>query len=184
MRIPDASAAGGLRHAVLKLEDIGHSTVITEGRAGSAPVRPLGSYQQKLLTAARFGSPYPYEIARLFTSGGAGCGLPAGSFQELDLDADDELVPVQREPGTNSAHLVVGLISNPTDVVPEGLQRVMLLSDPTQGLGNLAEPECRRVNAALAYAAKHRLPVEWFAVCSGALIAMDSGTCLLYTSRR
>jgi hypothetical protein len=49
-------------------------------------------------------------------------------------------------------------------------------SDPTEGLGNLAEPECRRVNAALAYAARHRLPVEWFAVCSGALIAMDSGT--------
>ena len=86
-------------------------------------------------------------------NGGAGCGLPAGSFQELDLDADDRLVPVQREPGTNTAHLIVGLISNPTEVVPEGMQRVMLLSDPTQGLGNLAEPECRRVNAALAYAA-------------------------------
>lgn len=85
-------------------------------------------------------------------------------------------MPVQREPGTNTAHLVVELISNPTEVVPEGMQRVMLLSDPTQGLGNLAEPECRRVNAALAYAAEHRLPVEWFAVCSGALIAMDSGT--------
>ena len=176
VRIPDASGAGGLRHAVLKLEDVGRSTVVTEGRAGSEPVRPLGRYQQKLLTAARFGSPYPYEIARLFANGGAGCGLPAGSFQELDLGADDQLVPVQREPGTNTAHLVVGLISNPTEVVPEGLQRVMLLSDPTQGLGNLAEPECRRVNAALAYAAERRLPVEWFAVCSGALIAMDSGT--------
>ena len=71
---------------------------------------------------------------------------------------DDRLVPVRREPGTNSAHLVVGLVSNPTEVVPEGMQRVMLLSDPTQGLGNLAEPECRRVNAALVYAAEHRLP--------------------------
>ena len=176
VRFPDASAAGGLRHAVLKFEDVGRSTVVTEGHAGNEPVRPLGSYQQKLLTAARFGSPYPYEIARLFASGGAGCGLPAGSFQELDLGPDDRLVPVRREPGTNSAHLVVGLVSNPTEVVPEGMQRVMLLSDPTQGLGNLAEPECRRVNAALVYAAEHRLPVEWFAVCSGALIAMDSGT--------
>ena len=176
VRFPDASAAGGLRHAVLKFEDVGRSTVVTEGHAGNEPVRPLGSYQQKLLTAARFGSPYPYEIARLFASGGAGCGLPAGSFQELDLGPDDRLVPVRREPGTNSAHLVVGLVSNPTEVVPEGMQRLMLLSDPTQGLGNLAEPECRRVNAALVYAAEHRLPVEWFAVCSGALIAMDSGT--------
>jgi acetyl-CoA carboxylase carboxyltransferase component len=176
VRIPDPGAAGGLRHAVLKFEDVGRSTLVTEGLAGTAPVRPLGSYQQKVLTSARFGSPYPFEIVRLFTEGGAGCGLPTGWFQELDLDAHDHLVPVQREPGSNSAHLIVGLVSNPTDVVPEGMQRVMLLSDPTQGLGNLAEPECRRVNAALAYAAKHRLPVEWFAVCSGALIAMDSGT--------
>jgi hypothetical protein len=176
VRIPDAAAPGGLRDAVLKFEDVGHSTLVSEGRAGTEPVRPLGRYQQKLLTAARFGSPYPFEIARLFTHGGGGCGLPAGSFQELELDDQDELVPVQREPGTHTAHVVVGLISNPTEVVPEGLRRVMMLSDPTQGLGNLAEPECRRVNAALAYAARHRLPVEWFAVCSGALIAMDSGT--------
>jgi hypothetical protein len=141
--------------------------VVTEGVAGSEPVRPLGSYQQKLLTAARFGSPYPYEIARLIHQRRRRLRPAPGSFQELDLDADDQLVPVQREPGTNTAHLVVGLISNPTEVVPEGMKRVMLLSDPTQGLGNLAEPECRRVNAALAYAAQHRLPVEWFAVCSG-----------------
>ncbi len=176
VRIPDPAASGGLRDAVLKFEDVGHSTLVSEGHAGKEPVRPLGRYQQKLLTAARFGSPYPFEIARLFTHGGGGCGLPPGSFQELDLDEQDELVPVQREPGTHTAHVVVGLISNPTDVVPEGVRRVMILSDPTEGLGNLAEPECRRVNAALAYGAKHKLPVEWFAVCSGALIAMDSGT--------
>ncbi len=83
---------------------------------------------------------------------------------------------LNREPGTNSAHLIVGLLTNHTDVVPEGIQRVSILSDPTQGLGNLAEPECRRINAALAYALDHQLPVEWFAVSSGALIAMDSGT--------
>jgi acetyl/propionyl-CoA carboxylase alpha subunit/acetyl-CoA carboxylase carboxyltransferase component len=176
VRIPDSAAAGGLRDAVLKFEDVGRSTLVSEGRAGVEPVRPLGPYQQKVLTAARFGSPYPYEIVRLIALGGAGCGLPTGGFQELDLGDDDQLVPVQREPGTNTAHVIVGLVSNPTDVVPEGMRRVMLLSDPTQGLGNLAEPECRRINAALAYAAEHQLPVEWFAVCSGALIAMDSGT--------
>ncbi len=71
---------------------------------------------------------------------------------------------------------MVGLLTNHSEVVPEGMTRVAILSDPTQGLGNLAEPECRRINAALAYAHEHRLPVEWFAVSSGALIAMDSGT--------
>ena len=34
------------------------------------------------------------------------------------------------------------------------MTRVAMLSDPTRGLGNLAEPECRRVNAALALAAE------------------------------
>ena len=176
VRIPDESEPGGLRDAVLHIEDVGHGLIVREERAGDQPVRPLGAYQQKVLTAARFGTPYPYEIVRLFTQHAPADGLPADSFVELDLDVDDRLVPVQREPGGNSAHIVVGLLTNHSSVVPEGMQRVALLSDPTQGLGNLAEPECRRINAALTYALEHRLPVEWFAVSSGALIAMDSGT--------
>ncbi len=176
VRIPDESEAEGLRHAVLHIEDVGHGLIVREERAGDQPVRPLGAYQQKVLTAARFGTPYPYEIVRLFTQHAPADGLPPDSFVELDLDVDDRLVPVHREPGGNSAHIVVGLLTNHSSVVPEGMQRVALLSDPTQGLGNLAEPECRRINAALTYALEHRLPVEWFAVSSGALIAMDSGT--------
>jgi acetyl/propionyl-CoA carboxylase alpha subunit/acetyl-CoA carboxylase carboxyltransferase component len=176
VRIPDDSQPEGLRHAVLHIEDVGHGLIVREERAGDEPVRPLGDYQQKVLTAARFGSPYPYEIVRLFTQHPPADGLPSDSFVELDLDANDRLVPVHREPGGNSAHIVVGLLTNHSSVVPEGMRRVALLSDPTQGLGNLAEPECRRVNAALSYALEHRLPVEWFAVSSGALIAMDSGT--------
>ncbi|MBT8240087.1 MAG: fused acetyl/propionyl-CoA carboxylase subunit alpha/methylmalonyl-CoA decarboxylase subunit alpha, partial [Acidimicrobiia bacterium] len=120
--------------------------------------------------------PYPHEIVRLFTERAHENDLPDDTFQELDLDTDDQLVPVNREPGTNTAHLIVGLLTNHSSVVPEGITRVAILSDPTQGLGNLAEPECRRINAALAYALEHGLPVEWFAVSSGALIAMDSGT--------
>ena len=176
VRRPDPGAPGGLRVAVLQFEAVGNSVLVNEGSAGNEPIRPLGAYQQKVLTAARFGSPYPYEIARLLTRRGARDDLPADRFQELDLDAEDRLVPVDREPGRNTAHIVVGLVTQHTSVVPEGMTRVALLSDPTQGLGNLAEPECRRINAALAYALQRRLPVEWFAVSSGALIAMDSGT--------
>jgi len=176
VRRPDPAAPGGLRDAVLQIEEVGHSVLVSETRAGAEPIRPLGAYQQKVLAAARIGAPYPYEIVRLFTQRGGGNGAPPDRFQELDLDAEHRLVPVQREPGRNSAHVVVGLITNHTRVVPEGMTRVAVLSDPTQGLGNLAEPECRRINAALAYALAHKLPVEWFAVSSGALIAMDSGT--------
>jgi acetyl/propionyl-CoA carboxylase alpha subunit/acetyl-CoA carboxylase carboxyltransferase component len=183
VRVPDPGAADQLRDAVLHIEDVGNSVVVREERAGDQPVRPLGSYRQKVLTAARFGSPYPYEITRLLTDHAPVEGLPRDSFQELELEAgsdpqgvDDRLVAVDREPGNNTAHVVLGVITNHTAVVPEGMRRMVLLSDPTQGLGNLAEPECRRINAALASALEQQIPVEWFAVSSGALIAMDSGT--------
>jgi acetyl-CoA carboxylase carboxyltransferase component len=83
---------------------------------------------------------------------------------------------VNRPPASNTAHLVVGLLTTYTDLVPEGMTRLAMLSDPTQGLGNLAEPECRLINASLALAAERKIPVEWYACSSGALIAMDSGT--------
>ena len=40
----------------------------------------------------------------------------------------------------------------------------------------VAEPECRRIIAALDMAEELGVPVEWFALSSGARIAMDSGT--------
>ncbi len=175
VRLPVPGRRNTLRDAVLQVEVVGSRLLVSEKRAGDQPVGPLGAYQQKVLTAARFGSPYPYEIVRLFTELAATDG-PMDTFDELDLDGLGHLVPIHREPGTNTAHVVVGLLTSHTRVVPEGIRRVALLSDPTQGLGNLAEPECRRINAALAYALEHKLPVEWFAVSSGALIAMDSGT--------
>ena len=86
------------------------------------------------------------------------------------------LVPVDRPVATNTASIVTGVITSRTDRYPEGMQRVVLLGDPTKGLGSLAEAECRRVIAALDLAEELDVPVEWFALSSGARIAMDSGT--------
>ena len=185
IKVPTRDAQGHevLVNKVIHVEGMGRSgTVIRVTDPGANPIRPLTRYAQKLLTAARFGSPYPYETIRMLTPGEDGTSVfPRGEFTELELveaenPDDDRLEPVVRPPAENTAHLVVGLLTSYTDVVPEGMVRVAILSDPTQGLGNLAEPECRRINAALAHAAAHRLPVEWYAVSSGALIAMDSGT--------
>ena len=71
---------------------------------------------------------------------------------------------------------MVGLVSNVTARYPEGMRRVILLGDPSRGMGSLAEPECRRIIAAMDLAEELGLPLEWFAVSAGALIAMDSGT--------
>ncbi|MBS2554824.1 hypothetical protein KGQ19_49070, partial [Catenulispora sp. NL8] len=50
------------------------------------------------------------------------------------------------------------------------------LGDPTKSLGALSEPECRRVIAALDLAERMQVPLEWYALSSGARVSMQSGT--------
>ncbi len=56
------------------------------------------------------------------------------------------------------SNLVVGLIRNFTGKYPEGMQRVILLGDPSKDLGAIAEPECRRIVAALELAQAKQIP--------------------------
>jgi acetyl/propionyl-CoA carboxylase alpha subunit/acetyl-CoA carboxylase carboxyltransferase component len=133
------------------------------------PMRPLDEYTEKVLSSRARGAPYPYELAPLLAG-------PDGSFVEHDLDEDGRLVPVERPPGRNKAGIVAGLVTTPTPRYPEGMTRVALFGDPTKALGTVAEPECARVVAALDLAEQRGIPVEWFALSSGARISMDSGT--------
>ncbi len=136
----------------------------------------LDAYTQKVIKAARRGALYPYELVSLITRNPDPDGEP-GTFTEYDLDAGDlRPVPVDRPPGSNTANIVLGVVTTPTRRQPEGLTRVVLLGDPTRALGAIAEPECRRVLAAIDLAREHGVPVEWYAVSAGAKIAMDSGT--------
>ena len=142
-------------------------------------LNPLTPYTQRVVQLRRRGMVYPYEVVRMLapSARAAGSDIPPGSFTELDLGPDgDSLVPVDRAPGENSCNIVVGLITSVTERYPEGMERVILLGDPSRGMGSLAEPECRRINAALDLAEERGIPCEWIAVSAGALIAMDSGT--------
>ncbi|GII05556.1 ATP-binding protein [Planobispora takensis] len=176
VRIPGPD--GGTRPAVLHLEGLDEDRItVREEPYGQAPIRPLSEYRRRVLRARRFGAPYPYEIVRMLAPPrGTPGDFPPGRFIEYDLDGDGALVPVERPQGRNTANLVVGVMSNDTAEVPEGMARIAILGDPTRSLGSLAEPECRRVIAALDLAERMRVPVEWFALSSGARIAMDSGT--------
>ncbi|MCU1686899.1 MAG: fused acetyl/propionyl-CoA carboxylase subuit alpha/methylmalonyl-CoA decarboxylase subunit alpha [Amycolatopsis sp.] len=142
---------------------------LSVGKPSTEPIKPLDGYRQKVLSAARRGTVYPYELTGMLTGSG-------GSFVEHDLDEHGVLVPVNRPKGKNSAALVAGVITTPTLRHPEGVTRVMLLGDPTKALGALSEPECSRVIAALDLAERMRVPLEWFALSAGAKISMDSGT--------
>ncbi len=133
------------------------------------PLRPLDGYTQKVLRSRARGAVYPYELVPLLTG-------PDGSFVEHDLDAGGELVPVDRAPGSNSAGLVAGVVNTPSTRHPEGMTRIVLFGDPTKALGTVAEPECAIIIAALDLAEQRGVPVEWFALSSGARISMDSGT--------
>jgi len=139
------------------------------------PLREMDSYTQKVIRARRRSAVYPYELIPLITRSPDRDG-PAGTFTEYDLDETSSPAPVDRPPGSNTANLVLGAVAVPTKRYPEGMRRVVLLGDPTKALGAVAEPECRRVLAAIELARRWRAPIEWFALSAGAKIAMDSGT--------
>jgi len=171
VRFPDG------RDHVLDVEGLGEGVTVRERPLGQEPIRSLTPYRQKMLRANRIGAPYPYEIVRMLTPPAeAVARFPTGQFAEQDLDDHGNLTPVSRPYGRNTANIVVGVLRNNTEKVPEGMARVALLGDPTRGLGNLAEPECRRIIAAVDLAERMGVPVEWFTLSSGAKIAMDSGT--------
>jgi acetyl/propionyl-CoA carboxylase alpha subunit/acetyl-CoA carboxylase carboxyltransferase component len=139
------------------------------GPPPTAPLLPLDDYQQKVLRATRRGNAYPYQLTGLLAG-------PDGWFTEHDLDDSRTLVPVDRPRGMNSAAIVAGIVSTPTKKHPGGVTRVVLLGDPTKSLGALSEPECARVIAAIDLAERMAVPLEWFALSSGARISMESGT--------
>ncbi len=156
----------------------GRGVVVEVTDPPAQPLQPLDEGAQRIVSARRRGTLHPAEIVKILAPQRthAGAAIPAGEFVEHDLDDDGELVPVDRPAATNAASVVVGLIRNRTDRHPEGMLRVALLGDPTRSLGSLAEPECRRIIAALDLAEQLGVPCEWFALSSGAKIAMDSGT--------
>ncbi|WP_422770495.1 carboxyl transferase domain-containing protein [Plantactinospora sp. WMMC1484] len=145
--------------------DVTGGTELIIGEPSDEAIEPLDAYRLKVLRASSRNTVYPYELTGLL-----------GDFVEHDLDADNVLVPVDRPKGQNRAGIVAGVVSTPTARHPEGVRRVVLLGDPTKSLGALAEPECRRVIAALDLAERLRVPLEWYALSAGARISMTSGT--------
>ena len=175
----DGGGAGELLGSLLVISSPGRSGLsIREVPPGSeGPIRPLSEYGQKVTRLRQRGLVYPYEIVRLMTpAAGAPSDFPPGTFEEMDLDAAGRLVKVERPYGRNTANVVVGVIRNATERYPEGMSRVMLLGDPSREMGSLAEPECRRILAALDLAERLKAPLEWFALSAGAKISMESGT--------
>ena len=132
------------------------------------------------MQARRRGSVHPAELVKVLAPERARPrprGIPRGEFIEHDLDAEGHLVPVDRPPAMNEAGIVVGahaLLHRPP---PRGHDSASCCSATRRRRwARVAEPECRRIIAALDLAEELGVPVEWFALSSGARISMDSGT--------
>lgn len=178
VRIPNP-ATGELRDMVVCISSpAGSGALITYRPADTLePIEPLTEYEQKVVRMRQRGLIYPYEIIKMLTPAKehTRAEFPAGDFVEHDLDAESRLVPVDRPYGQNRANIISGVIRNFTSRYPEGMMRVLLLGDPSKDLGALAEPECRRIIAALDLAEEMGVPLEWFPISAGAKISMDSG---------
>jgi acetyl/propionyl-CoA carboxylase alpha subunit/acetyl-CoA carboxylase carboxyltransferase component len=177
-RIP-SPRTGELRDMVVRISNPAGAGVLMTFRSAAnlQPMTPLAEYDQKVVRMRQRGFMYPYEIIKMLTPATehTRAGLPPGDFVEYDLDQDGRLVPVDRPYGQNKANIILGVIRNFTSKYPEGMVRVVLLGDPSKGLGALAEPECRRIIAAIDLAEEKGVPVEWFPISAGAKISMDSG---------
>ncbi|MDG4810699.1 biotin carboxylase N-terminal domain-containing protein [Micromonospora sp. WMMD1120] len=148
----------------ISFDAVGNAELVV-GEPPVEPIEPLDEYRLKVLRASSRNTVYPYELtARL------------GDFVEHDLDDAHALTPVDRPKGRNTAAIVAGVVTTPTERHPQGVTRVVLLGDPTKSLGALSEPECRRVIAALDLAERMGVPLEWWALSAGARISMTSGT--------
>jgi acetyl-CoA carboxylase carboxyltransferase component len=182
-RIPDREG-GALREWVLEISNPGEGEMTLRFRKPSAaPLKPLREYAQKVVELRRQGLVYPYEVIKRLAPPRqeAQADLPAGEFAEHDLCGDvgdigraGRLVPVDRPYGGNTAGIVAGVLRNYTGRYPEGMTRILLLADPSRGMGAVGEPECRRVLAALDLAAELGVPVDWFAVSTGAVGGVEA----------
>ena len=177
-RIPNP-ATGELRDMVVRISSPGGSGMLITFRPANQmqPIQPLTEYDQKVVRMRQRGLIYPYEIIKILTPAPehTRADYPAGDFVEHDLDSAGRLVAVDRPYGQNKANIVVGVIRNFTTKYPEGMTRVLLLGDPSKDLGAIAEPECRRILAALELAQAKAVPLEWFPISAGAKISMESG---------
>lgn len=112
------------------------------------------------------------------------------TFTELDLDpasividpktgtADynfGKLRPILRPAGLNEAGVVIGLQTLDLNVGTP-VKYLLVLGDITHtSKGSITAQECARINAAIRYASREKIPINWFSASFGVEIQKDRG---------
>lgn len=164
-----------------------------------ASISPLSKIEQRELQIISKGAVWAYRIPLLIESlaeefrhkqlASAEKARFSG-FIELDLDHSKtvihpttgsidynygELMPVDRPIGQNEAGVVIGI---KTDDLGLGypVKRLLIIGDLSHASrGAIRGQECIRINAAIRYAAREKIPIDWFAASYGVQIHRERG---------
>ena len=134
-----AQADGEAKALEIVITDNSDQIEISRRDPHSEPLEPAQEYERRVVEARSRRRVYPYEIIKMLTSGdsrvdgsGSGDGLPRGEFEEYDIEGGldrPSAVSVKGRPfGKNESSVVIGIITTPTEKVPEGMRRVLILS--------------------------------------------------------
>lgn len=144
----------------------------------NALVMPLREEEREEIKARRRGIHSPEAMLRILRRDTQ--GRMTGKFTPYDVIWDPiagNFFPVANESvQLTRCGTAFGVLDLPSCGRPEGLSRVVILSNPLQNMGSLAEPECSRIIAALDLAQERGLGVLWVPISAGAHIDFDSGT--------
>ncbi|MBU1069845.1 hypothetical protein KJ975_09795 [Myxococcota bacterium] len=151
---------------------------IDQGPQDSAVLLPLREEERMEIRARRRGLNSPESVLRILKRDAE--GKLTGRFTPYDIAVDPlhgHMFGFQTETlASANCGVVFGILSIPTRAHPEGLERVVVLSNPLHNMGSLAEPECRRIQAAMDLAQERELGVLWIPISAGAHIDFESGT--------
>jgi len=151
---------------------------IDQGPQDSAVLLPLREEERMEIKARRRGLNSPESVLRILKRDAD--GKLTGRFTPYDIAVDPlhgQMFAFQTEtPASANCGVVFGVLSIPTRAHPEGLERVVVLSNPLHNMGSLAEPECRRIQAAFDLARERGMGVLWIPISAGAHIDFESGT--------
>ncbi|MBU1382193.1 hypothetical protein KKD49_15270, partial [Myxococcota bacterium] len=141
-------------------------------------IKPLNEEEKQEIKARRKGLNSPQTILRIILRDVG--GRTTGAFRQFDILMDPstgEQKYFELSGGYNlNQSIIFGVLSVPTQAHPDGLKRVVILSNPLRNMGSLSEDECRRIIAAMDLAKDQGLSVYWLPVSAGAKIDFDSGT--------
>ena len=130
----------------------GCKRAVSVGRPADRAARAAG----RLRPEGAAGPPSRHRVP--VRAGGAAHRRGRRASPSIDLTTAASLCRSNRPPGRTPRRSWSAVVTTPTPLHPEGITRVVLLGDPTKALGTVAEPECRRIVAALDLAEREGHP--------------------------